>query len=396
MSGLLILGGGFAGLWAALVARRQAVDQGRDLAITLVSRDAFLTLRPRLHEPDPESFRVPLRPILEPVDVAFVEDEVTDLDTAGRRVTLATGDPLAYDRLVLATGSLLAPLPVPGARDAFDIDSWAAAMKVDRHLRAVMPDLESPVVAIVGAGFTGIEMAMEMCGRIEAVSDRATAEAARIVLLDRAEVVGPELGANPRPVIEAALESARVEVRLGVEVEAIDKAGLTLAGGERIPADMVIVSSGMMASPLTQRIAAARDESGRLMVTPDLRVEGFPDVFATGDVAHAAVDDAGHVAMMSCQHALTMGRFAGYNAACDLLGLDTTPYRQERYVNCLDLGSAGAVATSGWERVVEKTGAEAKKIKQTINGEIIYPPSGSRDEILAASTLVPAHHSQER
>jgi len=93
---------------------------------------------------------------------------------------------------------------------------------------------------------------------------------------------------------------------------------------------------------------------------------------------------------------MTMGRYAGYNAAHDLMGLELEPYRQERYVTCLDLGTAGAVFTRGWDREVELTGEEAKARKRMINGEIIYPPSGDRDAILAAATLVPAHLRRPR
>ena len=90
---------------------------------------------------------------------------------------------------------------------------------------------------------------------------------------------------------------------------------------------------------------------------------------------------------MSCQHALRMGRFAGHNAACELLSLPLQPYRQPRYVTCLDLGASGAVFTAGWQREVRMTGAEAKELKRSINGELIYPPRGGRAALLAAATL---------
>jgi NADH dehydrogenase len=348
MAEIIILGGGFAGLWAALVARRTALDHSRDITITLVSKDDQLTLRPRLYEPEPERFRVPLRPILEQVNINFIEATVIDIDTDLRRVTFANDtESLSYDRLVLATGSVLAPLPVPGAETAFDLDSWSAAMNFERYLKRSIVALEKPAIAIIGAGFTGLEIALNMRGRIEAVASAAKANAARILLLDRTEILGAELGDNPRPVIKAALADAGIEIRLGVSVIAIDTNGLTLAGGERIEADAVIISTGMMANPLTKHFAGPRDDRGRLVVSSDLRVDGFDDVFAAGDVAYAAVDEAGHMAMMSCQHAMMMGRFAGHNVASDLIGLSTTPYRQERYVTCLDLGSAGTVFTKG-------------------------------------------------
>jgi NADH dehydrogenase len=106
-------------------------------------------------------------------------------------------------------------------------------------------------------------------------------------------------------------------------------------------------------------------------------------MFAAGDVARAFVDDT-HLALMSCQHALSMGRAAGRNVARDLLGLALEPYAPPDYVTCLDLGEWGAVFTRGWDRAVQMTGVEAKALKRQINTARIYPPRGERNEILAA------------
>ena len=91
---------------------------------------------------------------------------------------------------------------------------------------------------------------------------------------------------------------------------------------------------------------------------------------------------SGHVVMQSCQHAIPLGKFAGYNAAADLLGLPQAPFAPIPYATCLDLGAAGAVATSGWDREVQMTGTEAKALKQQINAEWIYPPLDDADAIL--------------
>lgn len=116
-----------------------------------------------------------------------------------------------------------------------------------------------------------------------------------------------------------------------------------------------------------------------------MRVSGVAGVFATGDAAHAASDDIGNTALMSCQHATRMGAFAGHNAAAELLKLPTRTYHQEVYVTCLDLGAAGALFTRGWERAVEVTGDEAKKIKQEVNTVWIYPPPAERAAALASA-----------
>jgi NADH dehydrogenase len=101
----------------------------------------------------------------------------------------------------------------------------------------------------------------------------------------------------------------------------------------------------------------------------------------TGDAAAADTGD-GHLALQSCQHALQLGRYAGENAARDILGLRTVPYVQLEYDTCLDLGRSGAVFTDGWERKVVESGSVAKARKQRINRTVIYPPSTARPELL--------------
>jgi NADH dehydrogenase len=95
-------------------------------------------------------------------------------------------------------------------------------------------------------------------------------------------------------------------------------------------------------------------------------------------------DDQGHYALMSCQHAIIMGRFGGYNVAADLLGVPTLPYRQPFYATCLDLGEWGAVYTEGWDRQVVLTHDEGKERKRMINTQWIYPPAANRADALAA------------
>ena len=103
----------------------------------------------------------------------------------------------------------------------------------------------------------------------------------------------------------------------------------------------------------------------------------------------------GKLALQSCQHALQLGRFAGENAARDLLGQPLIDYAQPRYVTCLDLGRAGAVFTEGWTRAVQKSGEEAKAIKRRINTQVIYPPPGaSGATLLALSHTDPAQRPQ--
>jgi NADH dehydrogenase len=223
-------------------------------------------------------------------------------------------------------------------------------------------------------------VATELMGRLRELADAKNARA-RVVLVDRADEVGSQLGAGPRPYITSALQELGIEVRLGATVSEVTGAHVRLADGEVIAASTTIWTVGMLASPLTQLIPGARDALGRLLVDETLRVPTVPDVYAAGDTAAALVED-GHYAMQSCQYATPSGKFAGHNVAADLLGLEPVAFAPNSYVTCLDLGPAGAVLTAGWDREIQATGSDAKALKHRINTEWIYPPVDDEQTIL--------------
>ena len=391
---LVIVGAGFAGMYAALSAARLRDAQGvspEQLEIVMVAPEPTLAVRPRLYEARPEMLGAPLRPVLDAIDVLFVRGYAEAVDTAAR--SIAVVDPggeretIVYDTLVIATGSRLFRPPLPGlAEYGFSVDQLDEAIALDRHLhdlaRRPVSGARNTVV-VAGGGFTGIEAATEMPGRLRGILG---AEAPiRVVIAERGPVIAPDMGEGPRPIIEKALLDLGVETRLGSGVVSLDANGITLGDGERIESHTVIWAAGMRAAPLTALIPGERDNFGRLIVDRELRVVGVPGVFATGDAAKAVIDDAGNHALMSCQHATRMGAFAGNNAAADLLGLPARLYRQTAYVTCLDLGAAGAVFTRGWDRAVELVGMDAKKLKQEINTVWIYPPKAERGAALASA-----------
>jgi NADH dehydrogenase len=406
---ILVLGGGFAGLWSAVGAARKLAELGlgRDAAqVTLVNRDAYHSIRVRNYEPDLSQVRVPLDQVLLPIGVDRVEGEVMAIDTAARRVVVreAFGErTLAYDRLVLAAGSQLVRPPITGlAEFGFDVDTYLGASRLAVHLNGLAGRPYSPgraTVLVVGAGLTGIETAAEMPARLREIFDRfSTAKTAstdedslagpRVILADRNPLVGSDMGDSARPVIETALSALGVELRMGVNVVSIGADGVTLVSGEFIPAETVVWCAGMRASPLCELIEVERDRFGRLPVDEYLRVYGAPGVFAAGDCAWNEMAP-GHLSVMSCQHGRPMGRFAGHNVVAELRGLPMLPLAIDWYVTVLDLGDWGAVYTSGWDRRVIAQGAEAKRTKQTINRERIYPPlTGNREEILAAAAPI--------
>jgi NADH:ubiquinone reductase (H+-translocating) len=396
---ILVLGGGFAGLWSAVGAARKLdeIGQGPDaVEVTLVNRDAFHCIRVRNYEPDLTPVRVPLDDVLGPVGVRRVEGEVADIDSTRQMVTVATAggqQALFYDRLVDALGSQLLRPHIAGlAEHAFDVDTYQGAAKLNDHLQSLPGRSESPgqyTVVVVGAGLTGIETAAEMPGRLRAVLERADiTRPCRVVLADHNPFVGSDMGDSARPVIEKALAVLGVETRLGIDVVSVNATGITLESGEEITAATVVWCAGMQANPRTRLVPAEPDRFGRIPVDEFMRVKGVANAFAAGDVAWALMDDT-HTSVMSCQHARPMGRFAGHNVVCDLLNLPMLPLRIEWYTTILDLGSWGAVYTEGWDRHVVATGETAKRTKLMINCHRIYPPlTHNRREILAAAAPV--------
>lgn len=403
---IVVVGGGFAGLWSAAAAARarDALGLTEEIAIILIAPDPFHAIRVRCYEADLTPLAVPLDDVLGPIGVNRVEGTVTKVDAVARDLAVQFPDnpssrTLKYDRLILAAGSLLTRPAVPGVDLAFDVDTLSGARQLACHLddlgrSAFSPDQTGRWTAVVvGGGLVGIELACELSSRLAAARDRAGGTGpVRTVLVDRSVEVGSTMGSAAMPAVRQALAAAAVQCVGGTSVAAIDSTGVTLGDGTRIPALTVICATGMRANPLAGELGVACDALGRLPVDALMRVIGVPDVFAAGDVAAAEADDTGHRTVMSCQHARPMGRYAGHNAACDLARRSDLCLRfaAPDYVTVLDLGEWGAVYTSGWDRGrLVADGAAAKATKRLINGSRIYPPlTRDRATILAAAAPV--------
>ena len=395
MQRIVVLGAGFAGLWSAIGAAR-ALDErgiGQDrVEVTVVNATPWHSIRVRNYEADLSNTRLPLADLLEPIGVKLVVAEVTGLSIAERTVTCAAAGKsfqLLYDRLVFALGSRLARPPLPGlAEHAFDVDTYDAAMRLGAHLAGLAkepPSAGRDTVLVVGAGLTGIEVATEMPARLSSLLAGDPRARPRVILADHSPRIGSDMGESARPVIAEALTALGVQTRPGVSVAALDAKGAMLADGERIEAQTVVWCAGMQASPLTRLFPVERDRFGRLPVTANLKIDGLDNEFAAGDVAWFAIDGT-HSCVMSCQHGRPMGRFAGHNVVCDLLGEPMLPLSIDWYTTILDLGPWGALYTEGWDRKVVARQAIAKRTKETINRQRIYPPpTRDRRGILAAA-----------
>jgi len=389
---ILIVGSGFSGMWAAVsAARLSALEGGHSLKIAVLAPVPELRVRPRFYEEKVSTLVAPLTELFAELDIEFLAGSAERIDADAKTVTWrdrnGTESTVTYERLVLATGSQTRRPAIAGlAEYAFDIDQLESAQVFEQHLDSLIARPASPernTVVVCGGGFTGIELATELPARLRARfgNDSQT----KVIVVERGAVIGGRYSEALRQTIEDASRELGVEWRLNAEVEAIDANGVTLKNGERIAASTVVWTAGVEANTLSQQVQGERDSQGRLIVTESLQVPAHPDVYATGDMAHAKTDDAGNTALMTCQHAIQLGKFAGHNAAASLLNIDPYPYRQVNYVTCLDLGAWGAVYTEGWEQEVKSVRDEAKKIKIAITNELIYPPAADKADAFAAA-----------
>ncbi|MGY2186325.1 NADH dehydrogenase-like protein [compost metagenome] len=393
---ILVIGAGFGGMWTALSATRLFDIHGHsDYDVTVLAPQAELRVRPRFYEPNAHQLAAPIGKLFDDVGVKFIKGAAETIDVAQKSVGYidASGNKQVciYDKLVLATGSRLALPNTPGVSEhAFDVDQIEQAIRLENHLKALVNQPETQArntVVVAGGGFTGIETATEMPTRLRAIlGDRADIN---VIIVDRGDKVGGSMGPQiAEKIAEASVETG-VKWHLKASVVSVDENGVTLSDGQRIDARTVVWTTGVRASSLTEQIPAERDHLGRLHVDAHLKVIGQDDIYATGDVAYAASDDIGNYALMTCQHAIVLGRHAGNNVAAQILGVDPTPYRQPKYVTCLDLGAWGAVYTEGWDRQVKLTGQEGKELKTQINTVWIYPPADRASAWAAADPLIP-------
>ena len=394
---ILVIGAGFGGMWTALSATRLFDIHGHDdVAVTVLAPQAELRVRPRFYEPNAHQLAAPIGELFDAVGVQFIQGAAQTIDVERKQVgyTDASGTQqvCSYDKLVLATGSRLASPGTPGvAEHAFDVDQIEQAVRLENHLKALARQPDSPArntVVVAGGGFTGIETATEMPARLRAILGEGAD--IKVIIVDRGDKIGGSMGEEIAESIVAASEATGVNWHLKASVVSVDAGGVTLSDGARIDASTVVWTTGVRASSLTEQIPAERDHLGRLHVDAHLKVIGQDDIFATGDVAYAASDDIGNHALMTCQHAIVLGRHAGNNVAAQILGVDPTPYSQPKYVTCLDLGAWGAVYTEGWDRQVKLVKDEAKALKTQINTQWIYPPAADRHAAWAAADpLIP-------
>jgi len=390
---IVIAGSGFAGTWAAISAARAVALAGKEAeaAITVVSPAAHLVIRPRLYEAVIKDMNPDIKPLLDVVGVQHVAGTVEEIRPGAHQVAIAKADGnlvlMHYDKFILATGSQLFTPPIPGLTEhSFNVDQLENARTLEAHIKSLSSRTQTQAcntVVIAGSGLTGIETAADMPARLQAVlGDDARI---RVILVEQASAIAPHLSATARAVVEEALAECGIEFKVGAAVVSIDAHGIELSSGEYVESNTIVWTAGTRAHALAAQIPGQHDRLGRLVADACLRAQGTADIFVTGDVARAATDDLGNFALMSCQHAMSLGRVAGHNAAAELVDLPLHSYSQPKYVTCMDLGPWGALYTEGWDQQISLVREDAKSLKREITTKWIYPPAPDREAAFAVA-----------
>ena len=352
---VVVVGGGFGGLWAARALRDAPVR------ITLVDRGNHHLFQPLLYQVataglSAPNIAAPLRHILRrQKNVTVLLGEVDGIAPDAKQVRLADGRTLDYDHLLLASGATHA---------YFGHDDWAAhapglktlddALEIRRRILTAFERAEAEddaakreawlTFAIVGGGPTGVELAGTLAEiarhTLHGEFRRADPRKARVLLLE----AGPRVLASfPESLSEKArtqLQKLGVEVRTGVPVAAIDGEGVQL-GEERIAARTVLWAAGVAASPLARDLDVPLDRAGRVIVQPDLSVPGHPEIFVAGDLASLQFD--GKPVPGVAPAAKQMGRHVAQAIRARLQGRAPVPFRYRDFGNLATIGRMAAV-----------------------------------------------------
>ena len=358
---LVIIGGGFAGLWATRALAREKIR------ITLLDRRNHHLFQPLLYQvataglsaPD---IAAPLRHILgHQRNVEVRLGEVVAIDKATRQVQLADGSSLGYDSLLLATGATHAYFgndqwagDAPGLKTLDDAIALRRKLLLAFERAEAEPDPAKKAAwlsfAVVGGGPTGVELA----GTLAEIARHTLRNEFRHIDPASAKVrlveAGPRVLSSFPEVLSLKarrqLEKLGVEVLTGTPVSDIDSLGFKL-GEQFVPARTVVWAAGVAASPLARTLDVPLDRAGRVQVQPDLTLAGHPELFVAGDLA--AVNQAnGKPVPGVAPAAKQMGKYVADVIRARLHGKPTPgPFKYADYGNLATIGRMAAIVHLG-------------------------------------------------
>jgi NADH dehydrogenase len=332
-SQIVIIGGGFAGLYTALELEKR-LKREEKASVTLLNSENFFLFTPMLPEAGASSIGTrhivsPLRKLLRRTRFAEVTTESIDLkaQVVSARHSL-TGSPrrFNFDYLVLALGGVTNYFNVPGAAEhSIPFKTLGDAIYVRNHTidkleeAAVEPERDGELLtfAVVGGGLTGVEVVGALNDFVREAAEyypEIDRDQIRVMLIEAGPRLMPEMNEDLAAFSEKVLGERGVDVRTRTAVVKVEQGGLELSTGERIATQTIIWGAGVAPNPLIATLDA-RKERGRILVNEYLEVEGFPNVWALGDCAHIPNPRTGKPHPATAQHAVREGKRAARNIA---------------------------------------------------------------------------------
>lgn len=343
---ICILGGGFAGLYTALrLSQFPWTETGKPDIVLVDQHDRFVFL-PLLYElmtGELETWEIapPFSELLAGTGVHFQQDTVTTINLDTQQVNLRSGLTLPYDRLVLALGGETPLTGVPGASEyALPFRTLADAYRLEERLRVLEAGEQDSIrVAIVGAGYSGVELACKLADRL---GDRG-----RLRLIEKGEHVLRSSPAFNREAALRALSERQVWLDLETSVAAIGPHDISLTyknTTDTLPVDLVLWTVGTRVPTVVQKLSLTTNANGQIVTHPTLQVVDHPEILALGDLA--AVHDAeGQAVPATAQVAIQQADYAAWNLWADLTQRPLLPFRYQPLGEMLTLGIDNATLT---------------------------------------------------
>jgi len=356
----VIVGGGFAGV---ACAKRLAKH---DFSVTLIDKNNYHQFQPLLYQVATAELATsditrPLRAIFKKYDNVHVHRaEVTHVDPETRTVSTADGHTFSGDYLVLAAGSQPNYFGTPGAGEhAFPLYTVEHAQALRTRLLTVLEEADANPAridqgalnfVIVGAGPTGVETAGAIADAVNDVIPQRFHDLdinrARIYLVDHGPVVLAAFSDKAHAYAAERLEHRGVHLKLGTGVSEVLPDRVKLSDGTEILTRTVVWGGGIQAPAITAKLGLPQGRAGRVVTLPDLTVEGFPRVYALGDMANMPDHDGNDLPQLGSV-ALQSGAWAADNILADSTGKSRQPFHYKDKGIMAMIGDGAAVAEMG-------------------------------------------------
>ncbi|HAO09825.1 MAG TPA: FAD-dependent oxidoreductase [Planktothrix sp. UBA8407] len=343
---ICILGGGFGGLYTALRLSQLPWQKSEQPEIVLVDQNDHFLFLPLLYElltNELQTWEIApaFKELLKDTNVRFCQGVVSEIDIESKQVKLQNNSPISYDYLVLAMGGETPLDQVPGAKEyAIPFRTIANAYRLEEQLRKLEnSDRDKIRVAIVGGGYSGVELACKLADRL--------GTKARIRIIEQAEEIlktSPEFN---QEVARNALSNRKVWIDLETTVAAVegDKIFLEYRGEiDEIPVDLVLWTVGTKVSPVVRSLPFKQNQRGQIITTSTLQVIDHPEIFALGDLAESKDVDGQHIPT-TAQAAFQQADYTGWNLWALLTGRPLLPFRYINLGEMITLGTDNATLT---------------------------------------------------